>query len=151
MTVVTARRTRVLSAVAVVLALAVMTAGAAGASWLSTDAASHSISTDQLQPPTDLAAANGPCLLLGLITTPSVDLTWTATTSTWADGYEILSSTTSGGPYSVVKTVSGQATTSTRIESLELNTTYYFVAQSTKHGWRSSSTAEVGITTPSVC
>ena len=57
---------------------------------------------DVLDPPTSLgAAANG----------NDIDLSWTATVDTYADGYNIYRSTSSGCCYSFIDSVVGQATT----------------------------------------
>ena len=65
--------------------------------------AGNLFTTDTLDPPSGLAAEDA-----GL----EIDLNWTATPDTYADGYEILRSETSGSGYSVIDTVAGVATTS---------------------------------------
>ncbi len=104
----------------------------------------HTVSTGSLQPPTNPGAAAGTCVLA---VEDAIVVSWTRTTSTWADGYEILRSTTSGGPYSVVGTVAGQATESYTSSLLAFSTTYYFVVRATKGAWRSAATSEVSRTT----
>lgn len=130
---------------AVVVALSV-TASIASAQFQDGDGASHSISTDSLQPPTDPAATNGLCVAgVGA----SIVVSWAATVSSWADGYEILGSPVSGGPYATVGTVSGANTTSYTATGLAFSTTYHYVVKATKANWRSSQTSEVSSTTPS--
>lgn len=68
----------------------------------------------------------------------SVELTWAATTSTWADGYEIRRGT-SPGVYTSVATATALAYTT---PALTLGT-YYFVVRATKGAWRSADSNEV--------
>jgi beta-galactosidase len=132
---------------AVVIAVAGTTfvgASAAFAAFGDSGAVSHTIATATLAAPTNPATAHGPCVPSA---SASITVSWTATTSTWADGYEILGGTTAGGPYSVLATATGQGTTSRTIGNLAFSTTYYFVVKATKHGWRSAATAQVSRTT----
>jgi hypothetical protein len=63
-----------------------------------------------------------------------------------------LRSTTDGGPYASVGTVSGQATTTFTDSTATLLTTYYFVVQSTRHLWRSVDSSQAAATVPlSLC
>ncbi|MDP9387895.1 MAG: fibronectin type III domain-containing protein, partial [Actinomycetota bacterium] len=96
--------------------------------------ATATLSTDTLAPPTDLTA--GVCLL------GSVTLSWTATPSTWADGYEVRWGTTSGGPYPNSATA---LTTSHAVTGLSLLTTYHFVVRASDGNWRSSYTNQVSV------
>jgi hypothetical protein len=103
------------------------------------------VSSATLAAPTSPAASTVNCVVLG---STKVKLTWTATTSGWADGYQIFRSTTNGGPYSSVGTVSGQATTTFTDSSVSFSTTYYYVIQATKNNWRSPNSTQVTFTTP---
>lgn len=53
---------------------------------------SNNFSADTLQAPSGLAVAWN----------PSVNLSWTASSSTWASGYRILRATSAGGPYTQI-------------------------------------------------
>lgn len=136
--------------IAVWLVTAALVAGAAVpalALWTDTDPVeNNAFSTATLQPPSGLAASAGCTLLL-----PKVDLTWTATTSAKADGYEILRSTTSGGPYSVIATLVGKTTTSYSDTDVVLGTTYHYVARTVYESWTSTDSNEASATTPVVC
>ena len=121
-----------------------LTASVASASFRDAGSASATLATDTLQPPTNPAAAHGPCTL-GVAA--SVTVSWTATVSTWAGGYEIRASLLSGGPYSVVGTVAGRTTTSFTVTGLPFATTYHYVVSATKGNWRSAPTAQVSRTT----
>ena len=68
----------------------------------------------------------------------SVALSWTATPTPWADGYEILQGTSSG----VYTTSATTAQLTYTTPSLPIGT-YYFVVRATKGSWRSLSSNEV--------
>lgn len=127
------------AAVAAAVATASATASAAVApaalaTFRQAATAGATLSAATLAPPGGLSA--GPCLL------GSVTLTWTATPSTWADGYELRWGTSAGGPYPNTAT---SATTSTTVTGLSLLTTHRFVVRAYHGNWRSTSTAEVGV------
>ena len=76
----------------------------------------------------------------------SVRLNWTATSTPWADGYEVRWGTTSGGPHTSSATTTLLTYTT---PSLALGT-YYFVVQATKGSWRSVNSNQVSRTIVSV-
>lgn len=123
----------------------VLGAGAqhAVAAFIESADATTAFSSDTLAPPSNPTVANAGCVLLK----PSAQVSWTATPSTWADGYDVGRSLTAGGPYTSVATVSGQSTTSYTDEGLSMATKYYYVVRATKAGWRSQPTSEVSLTT----
>lgn len=107
----------------------------------------NTFTTATLQPPTSLSATAGcSALLRGKIT-----LSWTATTSTFADGYDVYRSTTNGGPYTKIDHVNGRTTTGYVNTGLNLATTYYYVLQSTAQSWISPNSNQAQATTPAVC
>ena len=108
------------------------------------DANTFTVAT--LQPPTGLSATAS-CSGLQ----PRITLSWTATSSTFADGYDVLRSTANGGPYSQIAHVTGRTTTSYVNTGLNLNTTYYYVLRSTYGTWTSANTAQVQATTALIC
>jgi hypothetical protein len=91
-----------------------------------TTVSTHSLGTDTLDPPTSLAAIGG----------PNVALTWSATVDSYAAGYELQRSTASGGPYSVVASISPR-TTVAATDSPAINGTYYYVLRSVFESWTS--------------
>lgn len=135
-------RDRLAPVLAVVTAV-LLTASVASATLVDRDSASATLSTDTLQPPTNPSTSAGPCTL-GVAA--SITVRWSATPSTWADGYQVKASLVSGGPYSVVGTV-GPATTSYTVSGLSFATTYYYVVVATKAQWRSAPTTQVSRTT----
>lgn len=117
--------------------------GVASAGWSDGAAASGSISSATLAAPTSPATAPGVCVPL---TADRIVVSWTASSSAWATGYEIARSATVGGSYSVVGTVSAP-TVSYADGPLGFSTTYHYVVRATKGAWRSAATLEVTRTT----
>jgi hypothetical protein len=130
--------------------LALLGANVATTAALFTDApgvGSNALSTATLQPPTGLSATAG-CQLLA----PKMTLSWTATTSLFADGYDVYRSTTSGGPYTLITHVSGRTTvTYTDTSGLSTNTTYYYILKSTASSWTSANSGQASAKTPLLC
>lgn len=81
-------------------------------------------------------------------TTAEVGVSWTTSQDPAATGYEILRSTTSGGSYGSVGTVSDPAATAFTDTGLSYSTTYYYVVRTTTStSWVSPWTGEVSATT----
>jgi len=70
-------------------------------------------------------------------------LTWTATPDTYATGYEVLRSTTSGSGYALVGTVSGRTTTTFTDTTVAPLTTYFYVVRAAFASWTSVNSNEV--------
>ncbi len=137
------RRRRILLTAAVVAAVG--TANTAVAAFTPTaPSASNSISTATLAAPTGLSAARGTCVIL---TSTQINLSWTATASAFADGYQILRSTTDGGPYTTIASVSGRNTTTSVDTTVAFSTTYYYVVKATRNLWRSTPSNQASVTT----
>ncbi|MHB8510551.1 MAG: hypothetical protein ACYDCC_00055 [Actinomycetota bacterium] len=139
---------RCVQLVVVFIVTAGFTMSIAWASLSSTTSASMTITSATLQPPTSLTAVFGTCTIHPA--KQSVNLSWTATSSTFADGYEILRSTTSGGPYTSLGTVSGQSTVAYTDSTVAASTTYYYVVQSTKSNWLSVNSNQASVATKTV-
>jgi hypothetical protein len=133
--------------VASLLALATVSGPAFASMSATTSTYSSSISTGTLAAPTGVAAARGSCTIL---TSTSVTVTWTQTTSSFADGYQILRSTTNGSGYGVVGTVAGRGTTSFADTTVTFSTTYYYVVRATRNAWQSGNSNQASVTTPTV-
>jgi hypothetical protein len=111
--------------------LVLWSAAPARASWSSSAAGGATATAATLAPAEDLTGSCGDLLA-------SVRVTWAATTSTWADGYEIHWGT-SPGVYT-----SGATTTTLTYTTPALSLgTYYFVVRATKGEWRSPLSNEV--------
>lgn len=117
----------------------------AWASFVEQASASATFSAAVLAPPTG-ATASAPGCVGGSY---SSQLSWTASASTWLDGYEVAMATTSGGPYAVVPRPAGVSPTATSrtLSGLARRTTYYVVVRTTRSSWRAQS-GQVVVTTP---
>jgi hypothetical protein len=121
--------------------------GASGTFVQATAPVVATLSSSTIAAPTVLSAVRGTCVLL---TSAAVNLSWTATSSTFADGYQIFRSTVSGSGYSSIGTVSGRATTTFIDTTVGFSTTYYYVVQAKKLVWRSSNSNQAQLTTPTL-
>lgn len=133
-------------AVCVLVTAVLATTSVAFAAFRSNRTAATTMSAATLQPATNPAVAHGPCTS-GLST--SLTVSWTPTTSTWADGYEVAGSLLAGGPFVTVGTVAGASSSSYTVTGLAFGTTYYYVVKATKNNWRSTATTPVSRTTRS--
>lgn len=120
-------------------------APAAWASFVEQASVSASFSAAVLAPPTGVTAAPVACAASGY----SSQLSWTASASTWLDGYEVAMGTRSGGPYAVVPLPAGADPTDTTrtLSGLARKTSYYVVVRTTRSAWRAQGD-EVVVTTP---
>ena len=121
-------------------------APAAWATFVEQAVAEASFTADVLAPPTGVAAAPPACVAGGYQT----EVSWTASSSSWLDGYEVAISTEPGGPYDVLPRPAGVSPTATTrtVSGLARKTTYYVVVRTTRSAWRSQSD-QVAMTTPS--
>lgn len=106
----------------------------AAAAFSDSATATMLVTSDVLLPATSPAAGPGTCTPLS---TDRIVLTWTATLSSWADGYEIARATSAGGPFTVIATVSAATTTYTD-SSLSFSTTYHYAIRAKRNAWRST-------------
>lgn len=121
----------------------VSTVGLAGLTAVGTRAAladvasvpGNTLTTGTLAAPTGLAAT---------VSGTTVTLTWTATTTAAATGYEVLRGTAAGGPYTVIATVAGRTTTS--YADGTASGTMYYVVRSVLQGWTSVNSGAVTAT-----
>jgi hypothetical protein len=96
------------------------------ARFTDTATSSASIAADTLAPPTGVSATGG----------TTVTLTWTPSADTYATGYGIYRSATSGSGYALVSSVTpGTATTATDSPGAG---TWYYVVRTTYASWTSS-------------
>lgn len=93
-----------------------------------TETVAATMSTEVLDPPTNLNAT----AQLGLI----VNLTWTATVDLRATGYQVLRGTSNGGPYTQIGTVTPRTTTTFQ-DLPVVPGTYYYVLRSYYGSWTS--------------
>lgn len=129
--------------------LAVAMSSAGTVAWAqmtdTTPSTSHTLSTGTLEAPTSPATAAGTCLIL---VGDEIVVTWTATTSLKADGYEILRAVGSGA-YSTRALLTGGTTQSFTDSTLSFSTQYHYIVKAKKESWRSEGIAPVSRTTRS--
>jgi hypothetical protein len=92
------------------------------------------VATGTLLPPTVVTATGG----------ATIGLAWTPTLSTYASGYEVLRSATSGSGHTVIATVTPWSAVSAPDDPG--TGTWYYLLRSTYQAWRSATTAEVAAT-----
>gem|GEM_PF-4111656 len=90
------------------------------------------------------ATLSAPTALSAVAATSQVDLSWTATVSAFATGYQVLRGSASGGPYSQIATVVGRTTT-TYSDTTATGTVYY-VVRATYQSWTSADSGEATAT-----
>lgn len=136
---------RLRDAAVVAVALVVLAATGAEASFSNSAApgSGMTLATATLQPPTSPGTAFGTCISLNHDT---IVVSWSASSSSFTDGYQVLRATTNGGPYTVVATLSSSAF-SYSDTNVSFSTTYYYVIRATKLLWTSATTAQVQRTT----
>lgn len=137
--------------VALLLA-AVLVAGGAGArpAAASFDAsrrpsAPMEVTTATLQPATNVVAGRGLCLLA---VGDAVVISWSASSSSWAGGYQVERSLGAGGPFVTVASL-GPSTRSYTDSPVLFATTYAYRVRATKAAWTSSAPSTAMITTRS--
>src|SRR5687767_1054067 len=91
--------------VVLLVAIQMVATGAAFAAFTATRSATQSVTTGTLAAPTGATAVRGVCVNNSH---NIVDVSWTATSSLFADGYEIFRATAAAGPYTLLATVTGR-------------------------------------------
>lgn len=138
-------RRRAGTVVVAALLLSATLSQAALAGFTDPTAASMPVSTAALSAPTNPSAVAS-CVLLA----PRVTVSWTASTSSFASGYQIYRRPAVGGSLALVGSVSGVSSTSYDDTTVVLGGAYVYVVDAVFQNW-SASTAEVAVTVPLVC
>jgi hypothetical protein len=131
--------------VAVLLVLAV--AGPAVGSFLDPATAASTLSTTQLAAPTGLTATAGCTATIPKL--PKVTLSWTATTSAFATGYDVYRAV-GIGPSTFLATVTPR-TTVTYVDSAVLVATSYTYTVKTRYAAWTKASSTASATTPTLC
>jgi hypothetical protein len=133
-----------LAAIASIVVIGGFSVALAHASWSTAQTAGPmSLAAAIVAPPTGLGATRN--CVRG--TRNWIVLRWTATASSFADGYEIFRSTGGGATVSL-GTVLGQATAIFRDKTVAFSTAYSYTVQTSYGAWRSVDSNSVAITTP---
>jgi hypothetical protein len=129
------RRAPVISAAVLVLALTgtPMTL----ARFVEVDASTATFAADVLAPPTALTASGG---------SGGIRLRWTATPDTYAAGYRVYRSSTSGSGFGEIALVTPQAAVT--VLDVPATGTWFYLLRSTYQAWTSVPTAQVSATRP---
>jgi len=127
------RRTRGSVVIAVLLALTVAVPVTL-ARFVDTASSTAGFTAATLQPPTGVSATGG----------STVNLNWTASTSTGASGYIVERATATSGPYSQIATVT-PLNTSSYVDSPSAGT-YWYRLSTYKGNWQSATTTPVQAT-----
>jgi hypothetical protein len=130
-------RKRALLATALALAAAIL-APAALAGWSSAvTAGPMPVSSATLAAPTGLGAS---------CANSKATLTWTQTSSIWADGYDVGRSLTNGGPYTVIKHIVGRGIVTYADATVNGLSIYYYIVRASKStNWRSGNSNQVTV------
>lgn len=139
-------RGRVAAAATAVVIMVAALGQTALASFSSAPSASATYTSAALDAPTGLSVVQAVCTV-GV--SDSAQLSWSQPSNNKAAGYEISRSTSNGGPYTPVTTVTGASTTTYTDTGLAFTTTYYYVVTATKNNWKSGQTTQVSVTTRS--
>lgn len=137
------RRLGATAVVAVLLSARLSQAALAG--FTDQTAASISVSTAALSAPTNPSAVAS-CVLL----TPRVTVSWTASTSNFASGYQIYRRLSAGGSFALVGSVSGVSSTSYVDTTVLLGGEHVYVVHVVRENW-SAASAQAPVTVPLVC
>jgi hypothetical protein len=94
--------------------------------------------TATLSPPTGVSATQVNCRTNK---NPEIELTWTATSSTYASSYTVERATASAGPYTAIASVAiGKTSYTDKSGSLGYSTTYYYRIVTVYASWSAVST-----------
>jgi hypothetical protein len=143
----TSRQWHAAVALGLVVAFAYLAAPLGGttlARMTDTETVASTITADTLNPPTNLQCAGLPSCTVTFLTKPT--LTWTATPDTYATGYQVWRSTTSGSGYTQVASVTPRTTTTWTDTTVAALTTYYYVVRAVANAWTSVFTSQVSAT-----
>jgi hypothetical protein len=112
-----------------------------GAVFVDSNPNASSLTADTMAAPTGLGA-------VASATPGEIDLSWTASASTYTGGYDIYRGTAMGGPYAYVTSVVGRLTTTYPDTGLSTGIDYYYVVQATYQSWTSPYSNEATATAP---
>src|SRR5579864_303132 len=143
------RKRRVFCVCALGVVLAIVAPVALGAWSSSVSTGPPPVSSATLAAPTGAAATTSACTKHDA-TTIQVAVSWTATSSAFANGYTIMRGTASGGPFTTVGNVSGRSTVTFTDTSgtMALSTNYYYVVVATFASWSSGNSNVATVLTP---
>jgi len=145
------RRRHISAVVSVLLAVAMLASAQVALAVFSHTATGGplTVATATLAPAKGLTAAQINCRTNK---TPEIEVSWTATSSTYATSYTVERATLSTGPYTAVGSVAISKTSYTdKSASLTYSTTYYYRVAAVYESWSATSTAASVKTLDQLC
>lgn len=139
------RARRAATVVALAVSASVLAGAVAVAAYGDGASASATMSTATLAPPSGLSVTTA---CVGLLQGSKATLSWTATPSTFAEGYTL--ERRRGATLETTVTITPRTTTSYVDSPLSNNTSYTWTLWATAHSWTSTAVSVSG-TTPLVC
>jgi hypothetical protein len=107
------------------------------------------LATATLSPPKAVSAAQVNCRTNK---NPEIEVSWTATSSTYATSYTVERATAGAGPYTSVGSVSiGETSYTDKSGSLASSTTYYYRVTAVYRSWNATSTTASVKTLSKLC
>ena len=122
---------------------ATMDGSTSNARMTDTETVASTFSSDTLDPPSTLRCTGLTACTTTFLNKPA--LSWTATPDSYATGYEIWRSTTSGSGYTQIGSVTPRTTTTFTDTTVAALTTYYYVVRAAATNWVSPFTNEVQV------
>ncbi len=134
------RRTHIYAASIALLAIAMLVSAQAALAAFTHTATGGPLTlvTAKLAPPTNAAATQVNCRFNK---SPEIEVSWTATSSTYASTYTIERATLSAGPYTALASVpSSETNYADKSGTLASSTTYYYRVSASYRSWSATST-----------
>jgi hypothetical protein len=132
------RRCSGIVALLILLTLTLGLTAATAAFRKSTAGSAMSISSNTLAPPASTTLTRNWCFA-GIAA--NVTISWTASPSAYATGYDVLRGTATGGPYTLQTSV-GSGTLS-YTQTISTGSSLYYVVRASFLSWRSANSTEV--------
>jgi hypothetical protein len=145
------RRRHISATVSVLLAVAMLASAQAALAVFTHTATGGplTVATSTLTPAKGLAAAQVNCRSNK---NPEIEVSWTATSSTYATSYTVERATASTGPYTSLGSVAiGKTSYTDKSASLTYSTTYYYRVAAVYASWTATSTTASIKTLDSLC
>jgi hypothetical protein len=145
------RRRHISAAVSVLLAVATLASAQVALAVFNkaVTGGPQTVATSTLAPAKGLAAAQVNCRL---DKNPEIEVSWTATTSTYASSYTVERATASAGPYTALGSVAiGKTSYIDKSVSLGYSTTYYYRVTTVYGSWSATSTVASVKTLSKLC
>ena len=145
------RRTHISAAILALLAIAMLASAQVALAVFTHTATGGPLTlvTATLSPPKGVSVTQVNCRVNK---NPEIEVSWTATSSTYATSYTVERATASAGPYSSLGSVAiGKTSYTDKSASLTSSTTYYYRVVAVYASWTATSTAASVKTLDQLC